>query len=250
MLCKKCNHALPADSEFCQYCGSRTEPAAQNDTLNTDKILPREITKHVTPPQATESYQPQGNIKPKKQAKNKVRYCSRCGSAIDKETKVCTGCGKKYFKGIRLNKFFVTVTILTLVIAGLLGLNAHQFFVSTTLQDNTETMQKKIDSLNSEIDALNLKIVRLNGEIIEKDKAFTQLEASNQSLEENSNIFFSQLSTLGGKTVIVSDPSSQIYHHGTCIETIGAKHGLTATCYYLPLTLVLQLGYAACTQCQ
>ena len=25
MICSKCNHTLPDDSEFCQYCGERIE---------------------------------------------------------------------------------------------------------------------------------------------------------------------------------------------------------------------------------
>ena len=36
------------------------------------------------------------------------RFCSHCGSPIDEESKVCTGCGKQYFKGIKhlLGKMF------------------------------------------------------------------------------------------------------------------------------------------------
>ena len=50
--------------------------------------------------------------KRKKEKKGKTKYCSRCGSVIDNNTKVCTGCGKKYFRGIRFNKFSVIIFLL------------------------------------------------------------------------------------------------------------------------------------------
>ena len=36
MVCKKCNHKLPDDSEFCQYCGSKVKnvDATESDTLD------------------------------------------------------------------------------------------------------------------------------------------------------------------------------------------------------------------------
>jgi RNA polymerase subunit RPABC4/transcription elongation factor Spt4 len=36
------------------------------------------------------------------------RYCSQCGSLVDDESKICTGCGKQYFKGLGFyfKKFF------------------------------------------------------------------------------------------------------------------------------------------------
>ena len=36
MICPKCNHRLPDDSEFCQYCGYRIEKA---ETQQTEEAL-------------------------------------------------------------------------------------------------------------------------------------------------------------------------------------------------------------------
>lgn len=36
MICNKCNHKLPDDSEFCQYCGNKIESAEIVETFNPD----------------------------------------------------------------------------------------------------------------------------------------------------------------------------------------------------------------------
>ena len=76
MICPKCKIDLPEDSEFCQYCGEKISSPA-----NTPPKQSAPIPQRVIP-------------SPKK---TKLKFCSRCGNQIDHDTKVCTGCGKKYF---------------------------------------------------------------------------------------------------------------------------------------------------------
>ena len=53
--------------------------------------------------------------------KVKARYCKFCGSLIDNETKICGGCGKKYFK-IKFKKiFFKTILFVLLILNIVLG---------------------------------------------------------------------------------------------------------------------------------
>lgn len=108
----------------------------------------------------------QNKIISKKEKPIKTKYCSRCGSVIDNNTKACTGCGKQYFKGIRIkfNKFSITVIALALVIVTLLTLCILQFV-------NTQDLQKDLDDKKTTIRRLEQQVDNLNDEKWEnKDK--------------------------------------------------------------------------------
>ena len=51
----------------------------------------------------------------KKVKQVKVKYCSRCGSKIDSDTKKCTGCGKQYFRGFKFTKLSIALIALAIV---------------------------------------------------------------------------------------------------------------------------------------
>ena len=42
MICNKCNHKLPDDSEFCQYCGKKIDPE-ENNSLSSSEIVIEDV---------------------------------------------------------------------------------------------------------------------------------------------------------------------------------------------------------------
>ncbi len=117
MICNKCNNGLPDDSKFCQYCGNKIE-ARPSEPVNAFY---------------NQTSQTVGNIynvayqQPKRVKLPKTRYCSKCGSLIDNETKKCIGCGKQYLKGIKINKYTITIGALSMAIFVSIIINIMQF---------------------------------------------------------------------------------------------------------------------------
>ena len=50
MVCTKCNHRLPDDSEFCQYCGSKLEASTIESDDNKAEVKEKPITEEVIIP--------------------------------------------------------------------------------------------------------------------------------------------------------------------------------------------------------
>ncbi len=89
------------------------------------------------------------NVSSEKVSKN--RFCRLCGSKIDSETKICSGCGKKYFKGITLNKNSVTIILLSLFLAISLFLNILQIVYINDVNFVNEYLTESVDELEGEI---------------------------------------------------------------------------------------------------
>lgn len=87
----------------------------------------------------------------KKEKKSKTKYCSRCGSEIDNQTKICPGCGKKYFRGIKINRFSITVTVFILIILTSITLNIIQYNEIDYLSGRETYLQNKVENLEDEV---------------------------------------------------------------------------------------------------
>ncbi len=120
------------------YGGKKSEKAPVGFTLNNVKV---KIKKR----------------KLKKGKKVRTRFCSRCGSIVDNETKKCSGCGKQYYRGINvkilLNFLFGTVIIVLLVF----NIVQHTNYVK--LNNSKISYESKNKKLKKEIE--NLKIEKL-----------------------------------------------------------------------------------------
>ena len=160
--------------------------------------------------------------KAKKIKQPKKKYCSRCGSLIDHQSKQCTGCGKKYFKGIRFNKFSVTIIAFLLVIAASAALNVYQYL------DNQE-LQSEIDTLESRNKSAQASINRLNNEKAE-------LRERNQRYSWEHYFF-------NGHAEIVVD-GSNLYHKFGC-EDLNIYKGVMI----FSAEVAQSQGYVECPYC-
>lgn len=73
--------------------------------------------------------------------KKNVKFCSLCGSAIDSNTKKCTGCGKQYFKGISWPVVVLFILVIVLAIALVLVIST-----STNKNGNNQNLPQKENS--------------------------------------------------------------------------------------------------------
>lgn len=143
----------------------------------------------------------------------KTKYCSKCGSAIDSKTKKCTGCGKQYFRGLRLTKFSVTVIILALVIVALVTLCVLQYL---NYQRTIGANQITIENLESKTSNLEQQVKNKESTIKTRDTTIKNLEKKIDELEDESWDNWSKLYFFDSYAEIVPDDGSRTYHKWGC----------------------------------
>lgn len=279
MKCMKCNHALPDDSVFCQYCGNRIEKTAvkfEMDVAVVDEVVTasevtgkddvvdwaradtsKQSAEEVAPPlpdfkvmeleevpkpmagahaQETIStmnanYQsqpgrksemggvlvPEKALKAKKVKQPKKKYCSRCGTLIDPQSKQCTGCGKKKFKGIKINKFAVTITVLSLVIAALVGTNVYQYLRYSGIDEELRKKSIIIENLEVENENLEGEVERLSTKVFDQGLTLDRQKQMMEFMEERDDEYSEVVNFCEDHVEIICDDGTNSYHKYGCI---------------------------------
>ena len=148
MKCYNCGQLLPEDSEFCQYCGAKIEEVAT--------VLIKTETEEISIKSDDEQADillSENNVKTEKTNDSKKKaFCGVCGSAIDKENKKCTGCGKQYFRGIRLKPLLNCIFCVTILVS--LFFNIMQYTSYTNLVNEKHNIVKQKKGLEDEVKKL------------------------------------------------------------------------------------------------
>lgn len=162
--------------------------------------------------------------KQKKKKAPKIRYCSRCGSLIDSETKKCTGCGKQYFRGFRHKKVpvskksTVSVIVLTLLLVAVSALSVWQYVnvqeIMTEKQTVMEQQEQKIADLEQKIE----ETADLKQQLRVRENAIKLLQEKIGNLEDEIEESIPLISFVDKHVVFIENDGTNKYHKFECIK--------------------------------
>lgn len=108
-------------------------------TSHEEPVPAEEPVAPVTAPIAEKTMVPNSN--------EKHNFCKKCGSAIDPNTKKCSGCGKQYFNG----KKTVPIALLSVLLIASIGLNVMQYLQGQEASETVAAQTTQIEELEKEV---------------------------------------------------------------------------------------------------
>ena len=189
--------------------------------------------------------------KVKKVKQPKRKYCSRCGSLIDPQTKQCTGCGKKYFKGIRFNKFTAAIMALSLVIVALIGLNIFQCFNRFRFNEELHKEQIKVENLELENENLEKKNEDLRRKVADLQTTVNNQRTTVQiyreeaeDLRDRNEFYYAFFCFCDDYVEVIGDDGTNMCHKYGC-----KKLDMSEGFWILNTDAAKYEGYIQCQQC-
>lgn len=166
-------------------------------------------------------------------------YCKKCGNVIDDNTKICTGCGKKYFNFKRL--FNNNVLFVSCIIIFLLCFLGYTFYQVNTVKQ----FKDKLNKANEENSIQSIKNMELIAQNNEERKTIAKLEddiSYKDALIENSVKESQELKAYQQCFAFITDTGKK-YHKRSC------SHIKNRNIYYDTIVDLQNQGYTPCKDC-
>lgn len=157
----------------------------------------------------------------------KVRFCSRCGGKIDNDTKKCTGCGKQYFKGFRVNKVLSLALIFLLILSGFL--NVYLYTRVLEHSDEIAKLQSELTSMESKNTRLKTKNNNLQNQI--------------SNLAGELDVCYQEINFIDEFVVFVENDETDLYHKYQCYKFKGKSF------WVFNVSAAIGEGYSPCPLC-
>lgn len=146
----------------------------------------------VTAPIAEKTMVPNSN--------EKHNFCKKCGSAIDPNTKKCSGCGKQYFNG----KKTVPIVLLSVLLIGSIGLNVMQYLQGQEASETVAAQTTQIEELEKEVSTQKSTISSQKSQIADLEEKSGYFDTICKELSTG-NIGYAASNFKASESVIVVD---------------------------------------------
>ena len=146
----------------------------------------------VTAPIAEKTMVPNSN--------EKHNFCKKCGSAIDPNTKKCSGCGKQYFNG----KKTVPIVLLSVLLIGSIGLNVMQYLQGQEASETVAAQTTQIEELEKEVSTQKSTISSQKSQIADLEEKGGYFDTICKELSTG-NIGYAASNFKASESVIVVD---------------------------------------------
>ena len=141
------------------------------------------------------------------QQNSKNIFCKQCGSMIDKESKICSGCGKQYFRMSNFAKKPVVMVALLLIVIALTVICVFQ--------------QINISKQASEVQNLITETVDLKEQVSTKQSTINTLHSRINALERDVKSYKELSAFVNNYVVFIEDDGTKRYHKFECDKFVG-----------------------------